>query len=360
MNKYTYTLVSHCLSNLDSNERYVLQRKGFLMFAITTLVTSLLALTIVISSIDSDSPQKAAAVNEQQTYSFVKKWGSHGTGDGQFQRIHDLDFDPSEKYLYVVDRDGNRIQIFDKNGTFINKWGSKGTGDGEFTIPYSVDVDSQGNVWVADRGNHRVQKFDKDGNFLFKFGSFGSKEGKFDNPRQVAVDKDVKFLYVVDSKNNRVQKFDTNGTFVKSWGALGKGDGQFDLPVSIIMDSKGDLIVNERENNRVQKFDKDGNLLLKFGSTGTDDGQFSEIEHMATDKFDNIFVNDPQSGKTGSGEPRVQKFDSNGNFITKWGSYGKGDGQFVDPEHLAIDSEGNVYVSDRSSNNIQVFKPVDL
>jgi len=312
MNKYTYTLVSHCLSNLDSNERYVLQRKGFLMFAITTLVTSLLALTIVISSIDSDSPQKAAAVNEQQTYSFVKKWGSHGTGDGQFQRIHDLDFDPSEKYLYVVDRDGNRIQIFDKNGTFINKWGSKGTGDGEFTIPYSVDVDSQGNVWVADRGNHRVQKFD------------------------------------------------TNGTFVKSWGALGKGDGQFDLPVSIIMDSKGDLIVNERENNRIQKFDKDGNLLLKFGSTGTDDGQFSEIEHMATDKFDNIFVNDPQSGKTGSGEPRVQKFDSNGNFITKWGSYGKGDGQFVDPEHLAIDSEGNVYVSDRSSNNIQVFKPVDL
>ena len=294
----------------------------------------------------------------QEKYVFVKKWGSEGTGDGQFQRVHDLDFDPSEKYLYVVDRDSNRIQVFDKNGTFLWKWGSKGTGNGQFTIPYSVDVDSQGNVWIADRGNHRIQKFDKDGNFLFKFGSFGSKEGQFDNPRQVAVDKDVNFLYIADSKNNRVQKFDTNGTFIKSWGSLGSDDGQFNLPVTIIIDSKGDIIVNERGNNRVQKFDPNGNFILKFGSTGTGDGHFSEIEHMATDKFDNIYVNDPQSGDTGSGQPRVQKFDNNGNFITKWGSYGTGDGQFIDPEHLAIDSEGNVYVSDRANNNIQVFEPV--
>jgi tripartite motif-containing protein 71 len=54
----------------------------------------------------------------------------------------------------------------------------------------------------------------------------------------------------------------------------------------------------------------------------------------------------------------VKKFDSKGNFITQWGSKGEQDGQFGDPEHLAVDSEGNVYVSDRDNNNIQVFKPV--
>ena len=48
------------------------------------------------------------------------------------------------------------------------------------------------------------------------------------------------------------------------------------------------------------------------------------------------------------------KFSPTGKFITKWGDKG----EFVDPEHLAIDSEGNVYVSDRGNNNIQVFKPV--
>ena len=292
------------------------------------------------------------------TYEFVKKWGSKGTGDGQFQRVHDLDFDPTEKYLYTIDRDGNRVQVFDKNGNFIKKWGSKGTGDGQFTVPYSVDVDSKGDVWVADRGNHRIQKFDKDGNFIFKFGSFGSKEGQFNNPRQVAVDKDLKYLYVVDSKNNRIQKFDTKGNFIKSWGTLGSGDGQFSLPVTVIIDSKGDIIVNDRGTNRVQKFDPDGNFLLKFGSTGTSNSQFAEVEHMATDKYNNIYVNDPQLGDNGSGQPSVKKFDTNGNFITKFGSLGKGDGQFTDPEHLAIDSDGNVYVSDRKANTISVFKPV--
>ena len=333
---------------LDDNRREYHYLSTYLLLTIGLLFLSV----IVFSSVNAFDPNATK-------YVFVKKWGSEGTGDGQFQRIHDIDFNPSETRLYSIDRDGNRIQVFDKNGTFLFKWGSKGTGDGQFTNPYSVDVVPNGNVWVADRGNHRIQEFDKDGKFLFKFGSFGAKLGQFDNPRQVVVDKDMKYLYVVDSKNNRIQKFFTNGTFVKSWGTLGTADGQFNLPVTIIMDSKGNLIVNERGNNRVQKFDSNGTFLLKFGSAGKSDGQFSEIEHMATDKFDNIYVNDAQSGPNGSGMPHVQKFDTNGHFITKFGSFGSGDGQFVDPEHLALDSDGNVYVTDRGNNRIQVFKPVN-
>jgi tripartite motif-containing protein 71 len=292
-------------------------------------------------------------------YVFVKKWGSRGTGDGQFHRIHDIDFNPSETRLYAIDRDGNRIQVFDKNGTFLFKWGSNGTGDGQFHVPYSVDVDAHGNVWVADRENHRIQEFDKDGKFLFKFGSKGAGPGQFNNPRQVAVDKDLKFLYVVDSKNNRIQKFYTNGTFVKSWGTLGSGNGQFSLPVSVILDSQGNVIVNDRGTDRVQKFDPNGKFLLKFGSMGKGDGQFTEVEHMTTDKFNNIYVNDPQSGVNGSGMPRVEKFDTDGHFITKFGSLGSGNGQFVDPEHNAVDSDGNVYITDRKNNDIQEFKPVN-
>jgi DNA-binding beta-propeller fold protein YncE len=341
-----------------------LERKTFLMFMTISLLTTLVAITVADVQSVSGSPQTITQVNQvQEKYSFVKKWGSEGIGDGQFQRVHDLDFGPSEKYLYVVDRDGNRIQVFEKDGTFLWKWGSKGSGDGQFTVPYSIDVDSQGSVWVADRGNHRIQKFDKDGNFLFKFGNEDGHRsdalGKFDNPRQVAVDNDVKFVYVADSKNNRIQKFYANGTFIKTWGSNGTGDGQFDLPVSVIIDSKGDVIVNDRGNNRIQKFDPEGNFILGFGSTGTGDGQFAEVEHMATDKFDNIYVNDPQKGAAGNDQPRVQKFDTNGNFITKWGSYGTGNGQFKDPEHLAVDSQGFVYVSDKDHNNIQVFKPMN-
>ena len=99
-------------------------------------------------------------------YELVNEWGSEGDDDGQFVRPHDLDFSPTEDKLYIVDRDNNRIQVFDKNGTFLFKWGEEGEGDGEFTLPYGLDVDKEGNVWVADRGNNRIQKFDAEGNFL--------------------------------------------------------------------------------------------------------------------------------------------------------------------------------------------------
>src|SRR5437867_5394320 len=104
-------------------------------------------------------------------YSFVTEWGSKGTGNGQFLRPHDLEFDKDDKYLYVVDRDGARIQVFDKNGTFLFKFGEKGKGDGQFIVPYGLDVDVRGHVWVVDRGNHRVQQFDSQGNFISKFGN---------------------------------------------------------------------------------------------------------------------------------------------------------------------------------------------
>jgi tripartite motif-containing protein 71 len=323
------------------------------------ILLSIIASMTVFSFFSSSLLSSANAFHLAKQYMFVKKWGSKGIGDGQFKRPHDLDFDPQEKYLYTLDRDGNRVQVFDKNGTFIMKWGTLGTGDGQFHTPYGVDVDSAGNVWVADRNNARIQKFDKNGNFVLKFGSLGAGNGQFDFPRMVAVDKDLKFVYVADSNNNRIQKFDINGNFVMSWGTKGRGDGQFIVPVSVVIDNKGDIIVDERGNPRVQKFDGNGKFLLKFGSEGPRDGQFSHMEHIAIDKYNNIYVNDPQADATGNHIPRVQKFSHDGKFITKFGSAGTGDGQFVDPEHLAIDSNGYVYVSDRGNNNIQVFKPVD-
>lgn len=162
-------------------------------------------------------------------YKFYIKWGSEGEDEGQFQRPHDLDFSPDEKILYSVDRDGNRIQAFDKNGTFLFSFGEMGTGDGQFHVPYGIDIDSEGNVWVADRANDRVQKFDSKGKFILKFGNEDVKPseelGKFDNPRHVVIDKNLEYVYVADSKNNRIQKFDINGTFVDAIGKLGKQDG---------------------------------------------------------------------------------------------------------------------------------------
>ncbi|HZL23128.1 MAG TPA: hypothetical protein VFC05_07375, partial [Nitrososphaeraceae archaeon] len=92
----------------------------------------------MISSIASSSAQKTLGNEMEQTYTFIKKWGGEGTGDGKFLRPHDLDFSPDEKILYAVDRDGNRIQAFDKNGTFLFAWGKLGNGNGQFHVPYGI------------------------------------------------------------------------------------------------------------------------------------------------------------------------------------------------------------------------------
>ena len=292
-------------------------------------------------------------------YEFVKNWGGEGDEEGQFERPHDLDFGPTQDKLYVIDRDNQRVQVFDKNGTYLFEWGSEGEGEGEFALPYGMDVDSEGNVWVADRGGHRIQKFDHEGNFLLEFGSDGTGEGEFSHPRQVAVNDALQYVYVADSRNHRIQKFDINGNFIDSFGTEGNQSGQFNLPTSVIIDSRGYLYVNERGNERVQKFDANGKPILMWGSKGSGPNQFCHVEHLAVDKFDNIYVTDPQSDPGCSNEARISKFDSNGHFITQWKLFGVQAGvSNLDPEHMAIDLEGNIYVSERTDDQIQVYKPV--
>jgi DNA-binding beta-propeller fold protein YncE len=335
-----------------------MDKKSFWILLSTLILTSG---SIIIFSTNGASIVEQK-VEKQQSYSFSSAWGSEGKAKGEFLRPHDLEFDGHEKYLYVADRDGNRIQVFDKNGIYLFKFGQKGQKNGEFLVPYGIDVDIAGNVWVADRGNHRIQKFDSHGNFILKFGNVDShpsnEPGKFDNPRHVEVDKALKNVYVADSKNNRIQQFDINGNFIKVIGKYGKKSGEFNLPTTIEIDSRGNFFVNERGNERIQKFDSNWNPLLMWGSKGSRNNQFCHMEHIALDKYDNVYVTDPQSDPGCSMQPRVLKFDNDGNFITKFGSYGDESGQFKDPEHLTIDSVGDVYVSDRGNDNIQKFSPV--
>jgi tripartite motif-containing protein 71 len=291
-------------------------------------------------------------------YELTNQWGESGNKDGQFARPHDMDFSPTEDKLYVVDRDNFRIQVFNKTGAYLFEWGSEGDGKGEFTLPYGLDVDKKGNVWVADRFGARIQKFDAEGNFLLEFGSKGHEDGQFSHPRHVAVDDALQYVYVADSRNHRIQKFDINGNFIASFGTEGNQSGQFNLPTTVVIDSHGDLYVNERGNERIQKLDTKGNPILMWGSRGSAPNQFCHMEHLGIDKYDNIYVTDPQSDPGCSHQAAVKKFDSQGNFITQWIIPSEEEND-PDPEHLAIDADGNVYVSARGLDKILVYKPND-
>ncbi|GIS95121.1 MAG: hypothetical protein CM1200mP22_23580 [Dehalococcoidia bacterium] len=65
-----------------------------------------------------------------------------------------------------MDYSNNRIKKFTSEGVFVSKWGTLGTGDGQFNYPLGVSVASDGSVYVADAFNHRIQKFTPEGSLL--------------------------------------------------------------------------------------------------------------------------------------------------------------------------------------------------
>jgi len=54
---------------------------------------------------------------------------------------------------------------------------------------------------------------------------------------------------------------------------------------------------------------------------------------------------------------RIQNFTSEGGFVSKWGTYGSGDGEFDEPTGVAVASDGSVYVADSWNDRIQKFLP---
>ena len=94
--------------------------------------------------------------------------------------------------------------MFEADGTFLAKWGSSGTGDGQFLDAGAVVEDITGNVHISDV--LRVQIFDTDGNFLLDWGTFGTGDGQVNHPSGMVVDV-AGNLFMVDHNNHRIQKF---------------------------------------------------------------------------------------------------------------------------------------------------------
>jgi tripartite motif-containing protein 71 len=117
--------------------------------------------------------------------------------------------------------------------------------------------------------------------------------------------------------------------FERMWPTL-QQPWYFHEPRGTAIDANGTLYVVDRWNHRIKKFTSDGQFITKWGSYGSDDEEFDGPKDLATNDSGNVYVVD-------AGNNRVQKFTSDGQFVTKWGGYGSGDGEFKEPDGIAID-----------------------
>jgi len=136
--------------------------------------------------------------------------------------------------------------------------------------------------------------------------------------------------------------------FERMWPVL-EQPWYFNTPLGIALDSNGNVYVADRGNDRIQKFTSTGQFITKWGSRGGRDAQFLGPGGIAIDNDSNVYVAD-------SFNHRIQKFTSNGEFVTNFGSFGSGDGEFMIPFGVAIDSSGHFYVTDTWNHRIQKFK----
>jgi DNA-binding beta-propeller fold protein YncE len=284
-------------------------------------------------------------------YQYYTSWGSSGSGAGQLNSPRGLSTDSSGN-VYVADSGNNRIQKFNSGGSYLGSWGSQGSGNGQFLSPYDVDSDSSGNVYVADGDNNRIQYFTSSGAYISQWGSHESGDARLNSPRALALDGSGN-VYVADYSNQRIAKFSSSGAYLTKWGTYGTGDGQFQNPRGIAIDKSGNVYVSDSDNNRIQKFDSNGSFIAKLGTTAG----LNSPRGIAVDDSGNIFMADTLNYRVAK---ISTKTTAEGSLLTQFGSQGSGNGQFMYPYGIAVNSAGDVFVSDQTLNKILVFHITDV
>jgi DNA-binding beta-propeller fold protein YncE len=241
--------------------------------------------------------------------------------------------------LYVLDTAG-RVLVYTAEGVLDRQWRMPEYDVGK---PEGVCVLTDGTVAVADTHYHRVVVFGRDGDVVRMFGEFGEAPGQFIYP--VGITKDNSgHIYVTEyGGNDRIQKFTERGEFVSAFGGFGTDEGQFQRPSGIVW-VEGTLYVADAINNRVHVFSDDG----EYRGAIVDAAHESSV--MLEYPYDIALGTDGSLFLVEYGAGRVTQVTREGELIGRYGSVGRGAGQFFTPWGIAVDPRGRVYVADTGNH----------
>ena len=291
----------------------------------------------------------------------------------------------SSNNVYVADATNNQIRIiYADNKTVATYAGSivLGVADGttssaRFSIPVGIELDSNGNVYVGDStyGTIRIIYTNGTVDTYAGNGTVGDTNGnassaQFNGTHDIELNPNGD-LYVADLGNNQIRiiyKNKTVATYAGS-GTAGDTDGnassaQFNRPQSVALNPDGNLYVADTSNHKIRIIyaNRTVGTYAGNGSQGSVDGdassaQFNGPRGLALDSNGNLYVSD-------SGNNQIRIIYTNGTVDTIAGNRTAGDtdgiassAQFYTPIGLALDSNGNLYVSDSSNNRIRKITP---
>ena len=269
---------------------------------------------------------------------------------------------------------------FDPDGKVVQAWGNPETHESWISTEHGIFIDDEGYVWIAGNGGRDqvVLKLSNSGEILLKIGEWGVTKGSNDTkhlggPTDMAVDTEANEVYISDGYGNRrIIVFDSEtGEYKRHWGAYGEVPDDSELPdyhpedkplksfrnpVHGVRISNDDLVyVADRTNNRIQVFKKDGTFVSEaFVARKTlMAGSVWDIELSPDPEQTYLYIADGMNRKVWVLKRKTLE-------IT--GSFGQGGrmaGQFGWAHNVAMDSKGNLFVTEVSpGQRIQKFKPV--
>jgi hypothetical protein len=276
---------------------------------------------------------------------------------------------------------------FDPEGNVVSAWGGPGPGYEWPDLEHGIYVDPDDNVWLGAGGEKdaHLLKFTRQGRFLMQIGRKGRNGGSNDTQNlggaaNVTVDRTANEVYVADGYvNHRVIVFDaTTGAYKRHWGAYGKKpddnyftaagerlpgpfrgvvqhenkpsnydpDGppppQFRIVHVVRIASDGLVYVCDRTNDRIQVFRKDGSFVKEgFVAKRTlGSGSVWDIGFSTDPAQTYLLVPDGTNQQVW-----VLRRDTL-EVVSAFGHAGRWAGQFYGAHNLAVDSKGNLFITE--------------
>ena len=316
--------------------------------------------------------------------------GVHGSangtgGDARFYNPVGVAVDAAGK-VYVADSNNNSIRKITPAGVVTSLAGGPGSADGTgsaagFNFPIGLAVDGAGNIYVADTYNHTLRLVTPTGVVTTLAGlasSSGSADGtgsdaRFEYPVGMVIGGDGN-LSVTD--NNTIRTVTPAGVVTTRSGSPGDartvdgtgGDVRFASPGALAFDSAGNLYVADGYNSLIRKLTPAGVATTPAGSASADstDGsgsaaRFNNPVALAVDTAGNVYVADFYNNT-------IRKVTSAGATTTLAGLAGSAgstdatgsDARFATPAGVAVDSAGNLYVTDSGNSTIRLISPTGV
>jgi sugar lactone lactonase YvrE len=259
--------------------------------------------------------------------------------------------------VYAADQIGNRIEALDPRGGRGSPILALDEGDSLF-YPTGVATGPEGTLFITDTspesGHYgRVSMFGAADTLVGSWGPPPTEEDPplpFGQAWSIAVGPNG-MAYVVDFYGKHIYRFQApvggrDFAYLGSWLPL----GTVQAPYGVAVDGDRWVYVSDYSGNAVLKFSPNGTLVRRFGTRGRGPGQFVQPTGVTVDGRGNLFVVD-------GGNHRVQKFGPDGSFLTAWGALGDTVGEFDRPVDVAVGPDDVVYVSDTGKKHVEIFLP---